>query len=284
MMFRLVILASSAFVLLGASLPLFAQDDPAPPRPGARRAGGRGAQGTRDFLGMGPAPDEAAAKKGDPTYKQYCGGCHGQTGRGAQGPNLLRAVSVLHDEKGEEIGPIILKGRTGMPAFPNLSKDEIYNISQYLKLQVELTTNRGTYNSQYAELRNKTSGDPKKGAEFFASEGGCTQCHSVTGDLAKIGTKFQQPALMQARFLWPAPQGPPKVKVTIKSGEAVEGTLRTLSDFELSMTDISGEYRYFKLSEVKVEKEDKLAGHRALLPKYTDANIHDLAAYLVTVK
>ena len=163
-MFRIRKTGIVAAVLLAGASALLAQDDPAPgpPRPGARRPG-RGAQGTREFLGLGPAPDEAAAKKGDSVYKQNCGTCHGQTGRGAQGPNLLRSVSVLHDEKGEEIGPIIKNGRPGMPAFKNLSQDDIYNISQFLKLQVELTANRGTYNTQYSNLREKTTGDSKRG-------------------------------------------------------------------------------------------------------------------------
>lgn len=275
-------------LLLFAALGLFAQDEPGgggPPRPGARR-NARGAEGTREFLGLGPAPDQAAAAKGEPVYKQNCGTCHGQTGRGAQAPSLVRSVLVLHDEKGEEVGPVIKNGRpqSGMPAFPNLSADDIYNISQYLHLQVELAANRGTYGATYGNLRNQTTGHAKRGEEFFNGAGGCKGCHSVTGDLAKVGTKFPQAAMMQARFLWPAAQGPAKVKVTLPSGETVNGTVRTLNDVDVSFNDSTGQYRYYRRDQVKVEVEDKLAGHRALLPRYTDANIHDVAAYLVTLK
>ena len=274
------------FSLLLAS-DLWAQEEApsGPPRPGGRR-GGRGAQGTREFLGLGPAPDEAAAKKGEPVYKQNCGSCHGQTARGAQGPNLVRSVLVLHDEKGEEIIPVIKNGRpqAGMPGFPNLSKDDMYNIAQYLKWQVELAANRGTYSATYGELRNQTSGSAEKGKEFFNGAGGCNQCHSVTGDLAKIGTKFPQAAMMQARFLWPAPQGPQKAKITLPNGQKVDGTIRVLNDFDVSFQDSSGQYHSYPRDRVTVEMDDKLAAHRALLPRYTDANIHDVAAYLVTLK
>src|SRR4051794_41304587 len=86
------------------------------------RGGGGGAGSTREFLGLGAAPDEAAAKKGEPLYKQNCAACHGDRARGAQAPNLVRSAVVLHDEKDEEIGPVITKGRPpGMPAFPQLS-------------------------------------------------------------------------------------------------------------------------------------------------------------------
>lgn len=277
MMFRM------AMLLIWAGLLLFAQDEPPVPR--GPRNPGRGAQSTREFLGLGPAPDAVAAAKGDPVYKQNCGTCHGPTGRGSQGPNLVRSVVVLHDEKGNEIGPVIRNGRPqGMPGFPGLSKDDIYNIAEYLHLQVELAANRGTYGSTYGDLRNKTSGDAKRGEAFFQGAGRCAGCHSVTGDLARIGTKFPQTAVMQARFLWPVNAGPPQARITTPSGETVTGTIRTMNDFDVSFNDASGQYQSYPRSQVKVEMDDKLAGHRALLPGYTDANIHDLAAYLVTVK
>lgn len=271
-------------------LAVWAQEDVAPARGGGRggrggRGGGRGgAQSTREFLGLGPAPDEAAAKKGEPLYKQNCGTCHGVNARGAQAPNLVRSVTVLHDEKGEEIGPVIKNGRPqgGMPAFPNLSADDVYNISQYLHLQVELAANRGTYGQTYASTRAQTSGDPKKGQAFF--DANCKSCHSATGDLAKIGSRFPQASTLQSRFLWPTTPGPQKATVTTASGQKIAGTVRTLNDFDVSVVDASGAYHSWPRRDVKVETEDKLAGHRALLPKYSDDDIHNLAAYLVTLK
>jgi cytochrome c oxidase cbb3-type subunit 3 len=251
---------------------------------GGRGGGGRGS--TREFLGLGAEPDQAAAKKGEPVYKQNCATCHGETARGAQAPSLVRSVLVLHDEKGEEIGPVIKNGRpqAGMPGFPSLSADDTYNIAQYLHLQVELAANRGTYGTTYAGLRGQTTGDAKKGEEFFNGAGGCKNCHSVTGDLAKIGARIPQVTAMQSRFLWPTTQGPQKATVTLPSGQKISGTVKTLNDFDVSLMDTSGNYHDWKRSDVKVDVEDKLAGHRALLPKYTDADIHNLAAYLVTLK
>lgn len=252
--------------------------------PGTRRQGGRGAGGTREFLGLGPAPDADAAKLGAPTYKENCGACHGETGRGSQGPNLVRSTVVLHDEKGEEIGPIIKNGRpqAGMPAFPALKSEDIYNISQYLHMQVELAANRGTYGQTYGSLRSQTTGDPKKGQLFFLAN--CGSCHSVTGDFAKIGAKYSQAAAMQSRFLWPAPQGPRKATVTTPEGQTFAGELMKFDDFNVSLRMANGDYHEWPADRVKVKVEDKLGGHRALLPKYTDADIHNTAAYLVTLK
>jgi cytochrome c553 len=169
-----------------------------------------------------------------------------------------------------------------MPGFPTLSADDVYNIGQYLHLQVELAANRGTYGSTYANMRSQTTGDAKKGEEYFNSS--CKSCHSATGDLAKIGAKFPQSVAMQSRFLWPTTPGAAKVTVTLASGQTVTGTIRTLTDFDVSMYDSAGEYHSWPRDQVKVQMEDKMAGHRALLPKYSDADIHNLAAYLVTLK
>src|SRR5580698_7200197 len=97
-----------ACLLISAVVPLLAQEDmpPAAGRGGGRgAAGGRG--GTREFLGLGPAPDAAASARGEKLYAPSCGFCHGDKARGASGPNLVRSETVLHDEKGELIGQVV---------------------------------------------------------------------------------------------------------------------------------------------------------------------------------
>jgi len=279
----------SALLLLIAGAALLKAQEPEGPPPGARGPGGRGqrgAAGTREFLGLGAAPDPAAAAKGGPLYKQNCGGCHGENARGGQAPNLVRSIAVLHDEKDEEIGPVIRNGRpqAGMPPFPNLSQDDIHSISQFLKLQVELAAKRGLYGQTYGNVRNQVTGDAAKGQEFFNGAGGCNTCHSITGDLAKVGSKYSQAAQMQAKFLWPSSPGPARATVTTRSGQAVAGSVRSMDDFGISLVDSAGDYHYWPRDQVQVQLEDKLTGHRALLPKYRDADIHNLTAYLLTLK
>jgi mono/diheme cytochrome c family protein len=244
----------------------------------AQEGGGRG--NTREFLGLGTPPDAPAAARGEKIYKSNCGFCHGEKARGAEGPNLVRSAVVLHDEKGDQIGPLVAKGAVdrGMPAFPNFTKEQLYDISQYLHLQVELVANRGLY-----KRLNVVTGDPQKGEAYFNTA--CKSCHSVTGDLAHVGSK-QAPDQLQSRFVWPAARGNAKRQVTVKlaSGEVVKGTLKQLDDVNVSMFDSTGTYRSWPVTAVKVEIEDRLAGHRALLDKYTDADLHNLTAYLVTFK
>jgi cytochrome c oxidase cbb3-type subunit 3 len=264
--------------------PSFAQEEMQTGGRGGRGGrGARGSAGTREFLGLGAAPDAAAAKLGQPLYAQNCGACHGENARGAQGPNLVRSVVVLHDENDEEIGAVIKNGRSGaMPPFPQLSAADIHNIDQYIKLQIELAANRGTYGATYGDLRNKVTGDAAAGKAFFGAH--CTQCHSSTGDLAQIGAKFQQAAQLQQRFLWPATPGPQNGTVTTSSGQKITGTLMKNDDFVIALRDSTGVFHEWPKSQVKLDVEDKLAGHRAILPLYSNADIHNMTAYLVTLK
>jgi cytochrome c oxidase cbb3-type subunit III len=252
--------------------------------PGGGRGGRGGRGGTREFLGLGPAPDAAAAARGEKLYASNCAFCHGEKARGAEGPNLIRSVVVLDDEKGERIGATIRKGRPeqGMPAFPNFTDAELNDLAQFLHLQVELVANRGLY-----KRLNVVTGDRAAGEAYFNGAGGCKSCHSPTGDLAHIGSRYP-PDQLQSRFIWPGGgRGggrTQKVTVTPANGPAVTGTLRRIDDFDVSIYDAAGNYRSWPRQEVKVEIEDRLVGHRQLLDKYTDRDMHDLTAYLVTLK
>jgi cytochrome c oxidase cbb3-type subunit 3 len=271
-----------ACLLAAVALPLLAQDGAPPAGRGAGRAGGGGRGNTRDFLGLGAPPDAAASERGEKLYASNCGFCHGDKARGAEGPNLVRSEVVLHDEKGELIGEVVSKGRPdkGMPAFANFTKDQLYDIAEFLHMQVELVANRGLY-----KRLNVVTGDAKAGEAFFNGAGGCKSCHSPTGDLAKIGTRYP-PETLQTQFIWPGGRGgaAQKATVTLPSGQTITGTIKRQDDFDISLYDSQGNYHSWPRDSVKVEIEDKLAGHRALLPKYTDKEMHDLTAYLVTLQ
>jgi mono/diheme cytochrome c family protein len=262
-----------ACIVLLAALPLAAQETP------AGRAGRGGA--TREFLGLGPAPDPVAAARGEKVYAANCAFCHGPTARGAEAPNLLRSPLVLHDEKGELIAPAIAKGwpDKGMPAFPNIAPGESHDIAQFLHLQVELVANRGTY-----KRINMLTGDAKAGEAYFNGAGGCKTCHSATGDLAHVGSKYPQPDQLQNRFVWPGGPTSQKATVTLPSGQTVSGTLKRNDDINISMNDAFGVFHSWPREGLKVEIEDRLAAHRQLLDKYTDADMHNLTAYLAGLK
>lgn len=238
--------------------------------------------------------DEEAAQRGKTIYIAQCITCHGPKARGTeQGPDMVRSLVVLKDRYGSLIGPYLLKGhpmQSGQPS-STLSKQQIEDLSHFLHQKVGDTLRTGPYNS----VLNVLTGDPKAGQAYFNGEGKCSSCHSVTGDLAGIASKYEPPVL-QLKTVFPQTvafgkrsksisKKPVTVTVTTPSGEAVNGTLNEMDDFTVSLYDASGQYRAFtRTPDLKVEKHDPYAAHVQLLDQYTDKNIHDVVAYLETLK
>jgi cytochrome c oxidase cbb3-type subunit III len=237
--------------------------------------------------------DKEAAERGRTIFVPTCGFCHGNDAHGKSGPDLVRSALVLHDNKGDVLGPVIRNGRPerGMPAFSALSAEQIADISTFLHSRAADVSNRFAY-----KIGDLITGDAKKGAAFFNGEGHCGSCHSATGDLAHVATKYE-PVELQRRMLYPAPNvidvflgravtplAPTQITVQLPSGERVSGTLDHLDEFTVSMHDSAGWYRSFSRESVTVDVQDPRAAHEGLLPKYTDQEMHDVLAYLETLK
>jgi cytochrome c oxidase cbb3-type subunit III len=253
-----------------------------PDNPGSQQEDSRAIR-TREFLGLGRIPDAKKAAEGSTIFGATCGFCHGADARGASGPDLLRSSVILDDNQGELIGATVHNGRPakGMPAFPSLTEEQLRDIAEYLHLQVELSANRGTY-----KALNVVTGNAKAGEAYFNGPGQCNTCHAATGDLAHIGSKMNPPELQQT-FLYPvAPQrSAPGVTVTFADGRKITGTLKHLDDFYVSLNDAGGDYHSISLQKgIQVQVDDKLVFHRQMLDKYTNQQMHDLTAYLVTLK
>lgn len=278
---------AAALLLAGLTAAICAAPQEAPPAAAQGRGGGRGrgGQGTREFLGLGRQPDAEVAARGEKLYAASCAFCHGADARGAEAPSLLRSETVLHDDKGELIGPIVRDGRPdkGMPPMPGVTPQQIAEIAEYLHLLVERAANRGLYSSIFSN--DIVTGDARAGEAFFNAH--CRACHSPTGDLAHVGSKYQ-PVTLQNRWLYPAGgrgRGAQQTAtVTLRSGARVSGTIRRLDDFDVSLVDAGGAYHSWPREAVAVALDDPLAAHRQLLSTYTDADVHNVTAYLVSLK
>ena len=233
-----------------------------------------------------PVPAADAVERGQKQFVIQCAGCHGSDARGEDnGPDLVRSVIVLDDEQGSLIGPVLRKGRPndGMPAF-ELSDAQIQDLAAFLRERTQAAINRNAY-----PLQNLLTGDAKAGEAYFNGAGRCNSCHSATGDLTGLANRFT-PAQLQTRFLYPrggrggARPKPATATVTPRSGPAVSGTLEFIDDFTVGLRDGEGYYRSFSRDAVKVEVQDPLAAHAQLLRQYSDKNMHDVLAYLVTLK
>jgi cytochrome c oxidase cbb3-type subunit III len=228
----------------------------------------------------GPPLDPAAVDRGKGVFSANCSFCHGSQAQGTdQAPGLVRNTLVNQDRNGDVLGPFIKAGRPskGMPAFSAFPPETIADIIAFLRSRVLAA--RGMLPETALLV-----GDAKAGEAYFNGAGQCRTCHSPTGDLSGIGTKYRPMALTMA-FLTPAVTKPVEVKVTPSSGPPVAGKLRYLDEFVVSMDDVSGEYRTWTRENTRsVQVFDPLAQHLALLAKYSDTDIHNLLAYLVTLK
>ncbi len=247
---------------------------------------------TADSKGTPPKYDPASVERGHQRFVSSCGFCHGSNAKGGEkGPDLLRSVLVLHDENGKSIGPVILNGRPdkGMPHFA-FTPEQITDIANFLHNAVNAAADRDNY-----KILNIVTGDPKAGEAYFTGAGQCTSCHSVTGDLKGIATKYDPPTL-QGKFIQPGytwmEGNPPKsvfaisVTVTLPSGEKFTGRPVTLDDFDVSLREADGTYHSFARTKEgpKVEINNRLQAHMDLVKRYKDSDIHNLTAYLVTLK
>jgi mono/diheme cytochrome c family protein len=281
---RVVCLAAAVALVVAAQTP------PARPAGRAPNTGGAGADDKH-------VVDPAASDRGRKVYAAECINCHGTHARGSDnGADLIRSVVVLHDRYGNEIGPFLRKGHpTQTTPAANLSQPQIQDLSHFVHYEVYQTMRSAM------DVQNVLTGDAKAGAAYFNGEGKCTGCHSPTGDLAGVGKRYS-PVNLQQRFLFPqgggrggrggrgSPAANPAgkqvtVTVTPASGPAITGTLVQLDDFNVALRDGSGEYYSFKRTpSLKVAKNDPFIAHVELLDRITDKNMHDVVAYLESLK
>jgi cytochrome c oxidase cbb3-type subunit 3 len=313
-------LASAAILLMMCvAVRVAAQGPPAappagqaPPVQGAGPAqGGRG-RGQATFPAQQRPPgDPVLIARGKTLFEVNCRLCHGADLRGGDmgGVNLLRSNLVLTDQHGELILPVVHNGRQNagmppMPPFPQIVDEDVKALAEYIHSVA--ATMRGQGNPPPGAepvVLNIVVGDAAAGKAYFGAK--CASCHSATGDLQGIGIRYADPVQLQNSWVSGGGGGgrggrgrgvaaaggaararEVTVTVTQSSGERLEGRLDRIDDFLVVLTPADGVQRSVRrVGDVpRVEIKDPLEGHRKLLPVYTDKDIHDVTAYLVTLK
>jgi hypothetical protein len=180
-----------------------------------------------------------------------------------------------------------------MPAF-QLTAEQTTDLATFLHAALHLNANRRLY-----QILDILTGDPKAGEAYFNGAGKCSSCHSIAGDLKGVGSKYD-PVALQQRFLMPRVgrgAGPPvpahleknaiKATVVIPSRETVTGTLVRMTDFDILLYDpATGQMRsWFRNGDTpKITIVDPLQGHVDLWSKWTDDDMHNMTAYLASLK
>lgn len=234
------------------------------------------------------AGSQTAYDRGKALFKSNCSFCHGADATGGNGgPDLIRSVLVNHDENGNLIAPTVRNGRPekGMPAFSGLTDAQIADIVSFLHQENLRLRLRFGY-----KVGNVLVGDADAGKVFFQTY--CSHCHSVTGDLKGIAKRYDPGALQQ---LWLDPSNrnnndeknlvPEKtVNVIAPGGRKFSGTVAQLDEFNVSWVDANGYHSLPIEHRVAIQVHDPLAAHEQLLKHLTNTNMHDVTAYLETLK
>lgn len=244
------------------------------------------AAATRAFLGLGPEPDKAAAARGAPLFEKNCAHCHGSQGRGGMGPSLITSDAVLDDDHGEHLVPFLKAGLPdyGMPAFANMTDEELKDIAEFAHLQVEEVANRGTYH-----VLNILVGNAAQGQAYVAAH--CIFCHAAE-TFAHIGSKFRSPEQLQRGWIWPtrligSTDNSLAITATVKmpNGAAITGRVTQVSDFHITLIDRAGKANAIdRMPGVEVQMKDPLAAHQEMMLSLTNDDMHNVTAYFNTLK
>lgn len=229
----------------------------------------------------GASADSVAGKV---LFQQKCGFCHGPDGSGGQCPDLLHSSLVLHDSNGDLIAPVVRGSRQdkGMPAF-SLTDQQVQEIAAFLHQEIKVdATIFYTNSTANYPVQRLLVGSVEAGKAYFYGAGKCITCHSPTGDLAHVATKYK-PIDLQTRIAYPSGAVSTLV-VRLPSGKSFSGEEVYADHFLVSLRTSDGWVHTFQRNQIKLEKRDPLYFHKKLLMTYTDKQIHDLFAYLETLK
>jgi cytochrome c oxidase cbb3-type subunit 3 len=167
-----------------------------------------------------------------------------------------------------------------MPAF-QFSGQELNSLVAFIRArEVAAAAMKG--GRRGVEVADLQTGNVDAGKKYFNGAGGCAKCHSPTGDLAGIARRFEGLQL-EERMLYPR-GAKSKVAVTLSSGETVSGTLAYLDEFTVGLKDANGTYKSWSVDNVKYKVDSPVEAHVEQFPKYTDDDVHNLMAYLQTLR
>jgi cytochrome c oxidase cbb3-type subunit 3 len=222
--------------------------------------------------------------RGKSLFASNCAFCHGRDAAGGEsGPDLTRSRLVARDVRGDKIRAVVHDGRIekGMPAFPRLAIPQVNDLIAFIRDQTRKLSSKpgGRRGVDVADLQ---TGNIEKGKAYFNGPGKCSSCHSPTGDLAGIATRHEGLEL-EMQMLYPQ-NAKAKLTVTTTSGETFTGTLTYKDEFHIAMTDSEGWHRSWPISAVQYKIDSPSDAHIEQFDKYTDDDIHNLMAYLQTLR
>ena len=241
------------------------------------------------LVGVSPVSAQSAKSSSLPArgkllFVRHCSFSHGRDAAGGEsGPDLTRSRLVARDVRGDKIRALVHDGRVekGMPPFPGLTIPQVNDVIAFIRDQTKkLNTKPG--GRRGVDVADLQTGNVEQGKAYFNGPGKCSSCHSPTGDLAGIATRHEGLEL-EMQMLYPQ-NAKAKLTVTTNYGENYTGTLTYRDEFHIAMTDSDGWYRSWPIGAVNYKIDSPSDAHIEQFEKYTDDDIHNLMAYLQTLR
>jgi len=227
-------------------------------------------------------------QQGAALFRQDCSFCHGRDAAGGEsGPDLTRSKLVATDGSGNKIASVVRNGRPdkGMPPFDRTDQ-QIASLVAFIHTQQKAAQaqggRRGNGGRKGVDREDLQTGNVEAGKKYFEGTGGCAGCHAPSGDLAGIASRFKGLEL-EEQMLYPR-HAKSKVTVTLASGQEISGTLAYLDEFTVGLTNAEGVYQSWRTRDVRYKVDAPVEAHVDLFSKYTDDDVHNLMAYLQTLK
>ena len=223
------------------------------------------------------------AAAGNSLFQQNCSFCHGRDAMGGEsGPDLTSSRLVRTDIAGDKISEVVRNGVAGtkMPAFA-FSNQEMASVVAFIHDRASKAAS-APGQRRGVDVADLQTGNAEAGKRYFDGVGGCVKCHSATGDLAGIASRLEGLQL-EEQMLYPR-NAKSRVTVTPPAGEQVSGVVEYQDEFTIGLRDGNGVYHSWPTSAVKYVVDSPVDAHIEQFSKYTDADIHNLMAYIQTLQ
>jgi len=238
------------------------------------------------LLAVAPAaqqPSPGQVQSGQRLFAAQCGFCHGRDAMGGEtGPDLTKSALVRDPSAGDKLRAVVRDGRVdkGMPAF-RLTDADLTAVVAFIRDQRVKAESPGARRS--VDVADLQTGDAQAGRRYFDGAGRCAECHSPSGDFAGLAKRLQGLQLLQ-RMLYPSNGRGATVVVNVPGGGTVRGALAYRDEFTIALTDDGGRYRSWPAGQVTFNVDNPLDAHAEQLGKYTDDDMHNVLAYLQTLR
>ena len=221
--------------------------------------------------------DADAISAGGELFVLVCSGCHGATGEGGRGPNLVTARNVQRLDNGWLFG-VIKNGIAGsdMPPSP-LDEEKVWQLTAFVK------------NLSAPAIRQRVEGDVEAGKLLFYGKAGCTNCHMIRGeggylgpDLTNLGVT-QNLSRIREGLLDPNERftkGFDPVVVTLSDGTSIRGVAKNYSNYAAQILDRDGKLHLLNGADAKIEFQEMSWMPVDYSERLSEGDIENLIAFL----